>query len=190
MEAFNGHRQFLREAHAYPLTNFPGHTQENLLGQLLRKKLEPGVENWIEEYTIGRHDRDGEQQVNGVEANEGLSDREMRELWSWASTTSQGIVAPMLEEDGAFADDYTIAEREAGVENVMTGLKRKLDGESDEEDEDDEGNDEKMADTMPGTAKVAGDEAGVNASLPPMPLEAVLKFTTTGILPTNGRPSR
>ena len=191
METFDSHRQFLKEAHAYPLTNFPGHTQEGLLGQLLRKKLEPGVENWVEEYTTGRKKEGGEEHVNGVEPTDGSSDSELRELWAWAAPTSAGIVGPMLEEDGAFADDFTIAEREAGVEDVVTGLKRKLDGESDE-DEDDEGDEDKMEDVMPSFAKSAKpeDDGDVDPSLPPLPLEAVLRFTSSGTLPSSTRPTR
>lgn len=41
---------------AYPLPTFPGREQEGLLNQLLRKKLEPNVEEWIEQGTeaVGR----------------------------------------------------------------------------------------------------------------------------------------
>lgn len=177
-ETFNAHRQFLKEAHAYPLTSFPGHTQEGLLGQLLRKKLEPGVEDWIEEYTT--KGVDGQQRVNGA-PSEGLSRNELRELWNSAAPTSQGIVGPMLEEDGEFGDDFTIAEREEGVENVITGLRRKLDGESD--DEDDEDGDEKMEDVIPSAKVAAEEEGGVDTSLPPLPLDSVLRFMTTGARP-------
>lgn len=131
------------------------------------------MEKWIEEHT------DKTTPTNGTR---GLKDEELRELWNWAAPTSQGIVGPMLEEDGAFGDDFTIKEREDGVENVVTGLKRKLDGESDEEDEDeDEEGDEKMEDSMPAAAEEV--EAGVDPSLPPIPLESLLRFTVTGALP-------
>ncbi|KAK3715177.1 mediator of RNA polymerase II transcription subunit 8 [Vermiconidia calcicola] len=207
MDTFNAHRQFLKEAHAYPLTNFPGHTHEGLLGQLLRKKLDPGVENWIEEHTTGKQRKDDESaQANGnAGGHGGLSDAEMRELWKWAGPTSDGIVRPMLEDDGEFQDDFTIAEREAGVENVVTGLKRKLGGESEDasEDEDEDEEEDEMEDVMPsgGGSGPGGmrlpwempvsngpgnpeDEAG-DASLPPMPLESLLKFATAGVVPSN-----
>ncbi len=175
-ETFTTHALLLRQAHAYPLPNFPGHTQEALLGQLLRKKMEPGVERWVEEHTITA--------ANG-HSGDAIKDSEWRDLWSWAAPTSQGIVGPMLEEDGAFGDDFTIAERKAGVEGVVTGLKRKLDGESDseedDEDENDEGGGEKMEDVMPSNG-VKGEE-GVDPSLPPLSLESILRFTTTGERP-------
>jgi mediator of RNA polymerase II transcription subunit 8, fungi type len=166
-ETFNTHSALLRQAHAYPLTNFPGHTQQGLLTQLLRKKLEPGAEKWVEDHTI---------HAKGIGEGGSSKAEELRELWSWAGPTSQSIVGPMLEEDGAFADDFTIAERESGVENVVTGLKRKLDGDSEDEDEDE---DEKMEDVMPSKAT---EEAGVDSSLPPLPLESILRFTATGEL--------
>jgi mediator of RNA polymerase II transcription subunit 8 len=158
--------------HVYPLPAFPGHTQEALLQQLLRKKLEPGVEKWVEDHTTATTS-------NGDNA---INNGEWRDLWSEAASMSQGVVGPMLEEDGAFGEDFTIAETEAGVENVVTGLRRKM-WESDSEDEDDEGEIEgsKMEDVMP-TEEVKMEE-GVDPTLPPLSLEAILKFTATGERP-------
>lgn len=59
------------------------------------------------------------------------------ELWNWA-----GRAANELARQHEWGGDFTLAEREAGVENVVTGLRRKLidsnseDGslESDEDD--------------------------------------------------------
>lgn len=171
LETFNQHGPLLRQAHAYPLPNYPGHIYEGLLTQLLRKKLEPRVEKWIEEHT----------NTASTNGSKGLKDAEMRDLWKWAGPTSQGIVGPMLEEDGAFGDDFTIAEREGGLDNVVTGLKRKLDGESDDEDDEDDEENEKMEDSMP--AAGGATEEGIDPSLPPIPLESLLRFTATGALP-------
>ena len=41
--------ELLNKTVVYPSTNYPGRTQEAVLTQLLRKKLEPGVETWVEE---------------------------------------------------------------------------------------------------------------------------------------------
>ena len=153
LETYNQHAALLRQAHAYPLTSYPGHTHEALLGQLLRKKLEPGAEKWIEDHTT----------PPTTEAGQGMKAEDLRELWQWAGPTSQRIIGPMLEEDGAFGDDFTIAEREDGVENVVTGLRRKLDGESEDEDEEDEEGGEKMEDVMPGKTE---EEDGIDTSLP------------------------
>jgi mediator of RNA polymerase II transcription subunit 8 len=153
--------------------------------------LEPGVENWIYEHTTKQQ---AESQVNGAEKHEqAQQDKELRELWSWASQTSNSIVVPMMEEDGAFDDDYTIAEREAGVESVSTGLKRNLDRDSEEDDDEDEA-DETEGESMEGVQLGAGvsakEEDGIDPSQAPMPLESVLRFMTTGILSSGSRPNR
>lgn len=160
----------LKEAHPYPLGNFPGHTQGDTMMTLLRKKLDTRAEEWIEELTDDFH-ADGEG---------GLDRDELEGLWSWASSCSQGIVGPMLENED-FGDDFTLAEREEGVENVRTGLRRKLwDDDSGEEDED-----KMKEDVMPEKKEV---EEGVNPELKPLPLETVLRFVATGAMPT--RPNR
>ncbi|KAF2486687.1 mediator complex, subunit Med8 [Neohortaea acidophila] len=180
-KTFNNHRQFLNEAHAYPLPQFPGNTHEALLGQLLRKKLEPGAEDWVAEHTTKFDQR------NGARAGDKALDKnELKELWAWAAPTSAGIVRPMLEDGGAFDDDYTIAEREAGVASVVTGLKRQLDDEEDEDEEEegDGGDTDKMEDVVSSNPQHlnAGKEEdqGVNVALPAMPLGSMLRLMTTG----------
>ena len=161
--------------------------QENLLGQLLRKKLEPGVEDWIHNHV--NDGNEGGANMNGVAGAEDdtLSKAELRELWTWAPKASAGIVGPMLEDGGDFDDDYTIAEREGGVENVVTGLKRKLDdGDSDEEDTT-------MEDAMPNAKSASTNDdntPGLDSSAPPVPIDSILKFITTGIVQPNMRPNR
>lgn len=109
---------------AYPSTNYPGRTQEGLLGQLLRKKLEPQVETWVGE---GRGVQEGEDVGEGAE-----------ELWAWGREwIGQRVATYILEEAG---DSYTVEEREGGVENVRVGLRRKM------EDEESEEGDEEMED--------------------------------------------
>jgi mediator of RNA polymerase II transcription subunit 8 len=152
--------------------------------------LEPGVENWIYEHTTKQQ---ADLQVNGAgKQDQRLQDKELRELWSWASRTSSSIVVPMMEEDGALYDDYTIAEREGGVEKVFTGLKRNLDrdSEDDDEDEGDGTEGESMEGVQPGAGVSAKEEDGIDPSQPPMPLESVLRFMSTGSLPSGGRPNR
>ena len=179
-EAMNAHRDFLRAAHPYPLTTFPGHREEDLLGQLMRKKLEPKVEDWIAEYSkAGRRDNS---QVNGAPTEAGLTGglkaQELRDLWSWAGPTSNGIVKGMVE-NGAFEDDFTLAEIEGGVENVATGLKRKL-YEEDEADEEKDDEDDKMEDVIPTQST---EEQGIDPTRPPMQMERILKFMSIGTLP-------
>lgn len=106
----------------HPSPNFPGRTQEGILTQLLRKKLEPDVEELVEQ---GR-------ETARLVTPEGLA--LLQEVWDECRQWTQQRVAEYVAEE---ADDvYTKEEREAGVENVRTGLKRDL--ESDEEDDDDD----------------------------------------------------
>ncbi|CAG9950856.1 unnamed protein product [Clonostachys rosea f. rosea IK726] len=99
----------------HPSTNYPGRTQEGLLSTLLRSKLEPQME---ERVSLG--------------------------LETAHRATPEGI-AVLQEYVSEEADDvYTKQERDAGVENVRTGLRREL--EEDESDDDDEGEDEDEVD--------------------------------------------
>lgn len=183
-ETFNANRQFFKEAHAYPLNTFPGNTHEGLLQQLLRKKLEPASEAWIDEHTKDK--RYENRETNGVSAAQGdtLSEESLKDLWSWAASASAGIVRPMLEDD-IFEDDFTIAERENGIEHVVTGLKRKL-GEEDDEDENDENEDESMADASMLSQDVQDfAKVGIDADASALPIETVLKFMVTGIGPNS-----
>lgn len=163
----------LKEAHVYPLPNFPGHKEGDTLITLLRKKLDTVGEEWVEDFSAEKRKGFTDDRLNRTEIDG---------LWNWASTCSQGIVGPMLENED-FGDDFTLAEREEGVENVRTGLKRKLW----EEESGDEDEDEKMGeDEMP--ARTREKEDGVDPELRPLPLEGVLRFVTTGAMPA--RPNR
>lgn len=158
------HQQFFASAHSYPLPNFPGHTQEGLLIELMRKKLEPRAESWIDRYT----------ESEAGQKKGPLSDQDVRELWNWAGPTSNSVVRQLIE-DGAFDDDYTLAEREDGVENVVTGLKRNLDADEEDEGEDkDEHENDKMEDVRPN-----GPRLDMDPTLPPLPLESWLRFIST-----------
>ncbi|TVY25652.1 Mediator of RNA polymerase II transcription subunit [Lachnellula hyalina] len=131
----------------YPSTNYPGRTQEALLGQLLRKKLEPSVEGWVAE---GRAIQDEAEQKGGDE----------EELWDWA----RSWLGPRLQKYAMqeSSDNYTAEERAGGIESVNTGLRRKLEDnhhDSDEEDEEDEDEDDEMEDVTTDT-KGAGSRDG------------------------------
>ncbi|KAK3675210.1 mediator of RNA polymerase II transcription subunit 8 [Recurvomyces mirabilis] len=177
-QALNEHRDFLTAAHAYPTSAFPGQTQEGLLGNLLRKKLEPIPEDWVARYSI-----QPKQQDEG-----GLAVQEFPGLWDWAAQSNHECLEQFQISD-AFEDDYTIAEREGGVENVVTGLRRKLgEDESDSEDGDDDVNmsvDEERpkADGMEKEVAIVVVEKGIDPTLAPMKLENLLRFMTTGVMP-------
>ncbi|KAI9743650.1 MAG: mediator of RNA polymerase II transcription subunit 8 [Claussenomyces sp. TS43310] len=163
------HSALLNQTVAYPSTNYPGRTQENLLTHLLRKKAEPGVESWIEE---GRA-------LNG----DGVHKAE--ELWKFASESIGRQIMETVRR--ILDDDYTKEEREMGVKNVRTGLmskaKRKRnvdvgeDGEEDDEEESDEDSDEdeemEDADGIAKTDPVQGTRT----------LDEMVRFATTGRVP-------
>lgn len=164
----------------FPLPSYPGKTQEALLNQLLRKKLEPEVEDWVVQ---------GQQVAEEV----GLLDDEAKsgvlDLWSWA-----GMAANELARGHEWGGDFTVEEREGGIENVVTGLRRKFkEEEDDDEDEEDRedgdsGGENRMegvkAEKGVGLKMVAGDDIGSRAIISdPLPLEQVLRFMMTGLEP-------
>ena len=186
MATFESHKEFLKAAHTYPLTTFPGHTQEHMLGMLMRKKLEPRVEDWIDEYTK----KSLAPQANGIQADSrepkdywaGLKIEEWDDLWNSAGPVNAGIVGGFMENED-FEDDFTTTEREDGVENVATGLRRKLYEDSDEEEGDEDKMDE---DGMPNekTPQVSnGVLKRVDPTKPMIPLESMLRFMSTGEMP-------
>ncbi|QIW97510.1 hypothetical protein AMS68_003028 [Peltaster fructicola] len=156
---FESHREFLNAAHAFPLPTFPARSQENLLQQLLRKRLEPSVEDWIKLHgSATRSDKLNESHPNKAE---------IEKLWSEAGRSSNTIARGMME---AFQDDFTIAEQESGIENVLTGLKRKL-----WEDDSDEENDNKMEDIEQPKQDEQSEISGLDPGKQPLQIEQILR---------------
>lgn len=122
----------------HPSPNYPGRTAEDLLGVLLRKKLEPQVQTWVEE---GREIAKGDAAVTADDT----------ELWAFATGFMNERVAKYATEEAN--EVYTAAERELGVENVKTGLCRKL--EEDESSDEDDDEDEEMEDVGSTVSKPA-----------------------------------
>ncbi|TKA75053.1 hypothetical protein B0A55_05990 [Friedmanniomyces simplex] len=119
------HREFLTSLHAYPLPNFPGHTHEGLLQNLLRKKLDVAPEDWVAQYSKPRTQHDADGMLGERVSDDGLDSADYQELWSSVAKENTPYARAFVK-DGAFKDAYTIAEREAGVATVTTGLKRNL----------------------------------------------------------------
>ena len=170
-ETLHAHESFFQSAHVYPLTNYPGHKHGDLLVELLRKKLQPDAEAWIDAHST---------KSNGPGST--FDSQPFKTLWDDVSAISKSIVRPMLDEGGAFADDFTIAEREAGVEKVKTGLRREL--EADEASDDGDDDDDKMdEDSAPSPIERQEAVPEIDPALPPLSLEAVLRFVSTGKMP-------
>lgn len=124
------HHELLSSLVAYPAPSFPGTTQQGVLEQLLRTKLDPRVQDWVEKGLKAG--------TKSAEENRGLSEAELEELWAWAP-----IEANQEARRRNWGGNYTLEERETGIQNVVTGLSRQLDDddeseESDEEEDEDE----------------------------------------------------
>ena len=170
-----------------------------MLQMLLRKKLDPTAEDWTSDgrnvgSRIGSeeddaHIDDGEDiaiengdETAGGEKQAKLNRAELRELWSWAGPTENEMARKMLDEETL--NDFTFEEQELGVENVVTGIRRKLWESDDEDDEDEEGK-------MEGIEKPPKtEEKATESPKPVMPMDTIFKYMSTGKLPTtNGAAS-
>lgn len=185
------HRDTLASMVAYPTPLFPGRTEANMLSQLVRTKLEPRGEEWV-----ARGRRVGDRAENppvdtGATGEQGkpLTGAQLRELWHWAP-----IAANEEARRRDWGGEYTLEEEEMGLENVVTGLKRKLVDEDEEEsDEEGPGNGDEMkvvgVHTKPGGAGVEFDisKEGKNGGVAPaqkaMALDSVFRFMMTGQAP-------
>ena len=195
-----GAQPLLANAHVYPLPSYPGRTQEDLLTQLLRKKLQPQVEDWIANGE--RHAANNAidlNHANGSSPNptaspQPMSTTQLTDLWEWAGREGNRIGAEMGQD--AFDDVFTLEEHELGIETVVTGLRRKL-WDSDDEDDEEEGEaqgkarddkrpdmDVDMVDTIPEPVK-ALQRHNVDPSKPPMTIEHILRFALTAREPPN-----
>ncbi|TEY84038.1 hypothetical protein BOTCAL_0022g00120 [Botryotinia calthae] len=155
---------------AFPSTNFPGRTQEGLLLQLLRKKLEPQVETWVDE---GRN-----LQIDGPGDGE-----DIEETWKWAAEW----IGPRIRQYALTeaTDDYTWEERASGdVDNVNTGLKEEED--TDDEDEDEEEDDDEVMGGMGKRAEKkktkAPEKGAVRKDGRVRTKEEILRFATSGVI--------
>jgi mediator of RNA polymerase II transcription subunit 8 len=186
-------QELLSSMVVYPLPQFPGRTQEHILQQLLRTKLEPEVEDWVDR---------GQVIVRAAFKNSSyrLSDNELDQLWD--SAPQDASKEGMKQKWGA---DYTLAEIQMGVEHVKTGLIRELkipedddneetmedveeEEEATEEEEEEEEGDDADTDKMdvievrrkPGGSGLQYEVSDRPPVAPPMPLENVFRFMMTG----------
>ncbi|EXJ81466.1 hypothetical protein A1O3_07758 [Capronia epimyces CBS 606.96] len=183
------HRETFQSAVTFPLPQFPGKERSFILETLLRTKLEPNVDEWVEE---------GEniallQRKAGPQA---LSHEDLIALWQWAPSAANSEARK--QKWGA---DFTLGEKQRGISNVVTGLRRELveppDDEGSEEDEDEEyevtdededevegdGDGDKMDVELTKTETNPGASAQITPILRntnQMPLQSVHKFMMTG----------
>lgn len=178
-------QQLLSSLVAYPLPQFPS-AQAHLLEHLLRTKLEPEVEDWVEK---------GQEivQTTSLGRTIALSEAERDELWQWAPIAANDEIRKQN-----WGGDYTMAEKELGVENVVTGLKRQLqeppdpdeqddgdgveDEEGDEEEDGDDADDDVIVEVRrrPNASSLESASSTTKRSAPTMPVEKIFRFMVTG----------
>ncbi|OHE96675.1 RNA polymerase II mediator complex component Med8 [Colletotrichum orchidophilum] len=127
LETLTENTHVFQHLHVFPDVAYPGRVHENILLQLLRKKLEPGVEEWVE------RGRETTRELRTSPDGEARLEEVWCDVREW---TVERVQKYVLEEAG---DVYTEEERHRGVENVRTGLKRGLEEEEDDEESDEEG---------------------------------------------------
>ncbi|RMZ87554.1 hypothetical protein DV736_g5213, partial [Chaetothyriales sp. CBS 134916] len=157
---------------AIPTPDFPAQTSDHILNALLRTKLDPSIEEWIEE---ADHHNAGQAHSSHV-----LAEVDLSNLWARATEIyhTHGSRYP-------WGADYSREELEDGIQNVVTGLKRDLvepvlEPDELDDDDDDVGEDQQEAeqDQMEVDKPTA---LTPKASLrQPMAVSSILKFLSTG----------
>lgn len=136
------------------------------------------------------------EQDGAVMARIEAQETELEDIWSRAQQACHERVMRYAQDEDN--DPYTAEEREMGIENVRTGLRRPLesDDEDDDDDEEDEDDDDtnKLAGGMRGTGGQADDDDVMIIDRPPPPpapavkahdvdgaaLESILRFGARG----------
>ncbi|KAE8152623.1 mediator of RNA polymerase II transcription subunit 8 [Aspergillus avenaceus] len=173
-------RELLTSLVAYPGPEYPSRTQANTLEQLLRTKLDPRVDDWV-----ARGRKAG---ASALEDKGTLSEADLAELWDWAP-----VEANEEARQRNWGGNFTLEEREAGVQNVVTGLRRVLEDEGDESSEEEEGEEDEME--VVGVRRqstgagfefdIAPASAHQKPVEPVVPLDGILRYMTTGVSPGN-----
>lgn len=97
--------QFLKQAHVYPTPQYPREA-EHILESLLRKRLQPPVQDWLEQgLTLGRNLESSSQHVEHLE-----------ELWEWAGPASSSVAADIFPE---LASEEESAAQRKGKEAIF-----------------------------------------------------------------------
>jgi mediator of RNA polymerase II transcription subunit 8 len=104
---------FLKSAHAYPTSSYPW-SEENTLGLLLRKRLEPDIVTWVNNARASGVGLDADPSPTLDETamdvdleNKGgkLKSADWAELWDWAAPAANQIAREILYEEEDEDDD-------------------------------------------------------------------------------------
>lgn len=190
-EHLSDHRDLLSSLVAYPGPDYPSRTQSSTLEQLLRTKLDPRVQDWVARGRIAGTEPQvldvsklNSSAITATQAQKPLSETELAELWEWAP-----IEANQEARRRNWGGNFTLEEREAGIQNVVTGLKRQLEddeGSEDEEEEDEEEGEDEME--VVGVHRKTGGNGfefeiaphHAHVIEPVVPLADILRYMTTG----------
>ncbi|KAL4891005.1 mediator of RNA polymerase II transcription subunit 8 [Aspergillus ambiguus] len=177
-EHLSENRDLLTSLVAFPGPDYPGRTQAHILEQLLRTKLDPRVEDWV-----ARGRKAG---TAALEDRDALSEHDLAELWDWAP-----VAANQEARRRNWGGNFTLEEKEYGIQNVVTGLRRQLEDEDDEDEGEDEEQEEDEMEVV--GARKSGTGAGLEFDIaaathqqvaaPVVPLDEILRYMTTGIPP-------
>jgi mediator of RNA polymerase II transcription subunit 8 len=191
-EQLSEQRDLFTSLVAYPSPEYPGRTQAPTLEQLLRTKLDPRVEDWVargraagtegglSQSTIPSPSR----LVEAESADHKLSEAELAQLWEWAP-----LEANQEARRRNWGGNFTLEERESGIQNVVTGLRRQLEDDlgSEEEESEGEGEEEEEMDIVGVHRKSVGGGLEFDIAVrhphpvqPFVPLDDILKYMTTG----------
>ncbi|PYH78434.1 hypothetical protein BO82DRAFT_357346 [Aspergillus uvarum CBS 121591] len=216
-------RALLATLVAYPAPSYPSRNPANTvaLEQLLRTKLDPRVEDWVARgrkaggslasasppFGPGNPGNGYGGAAVGAAAGgdsgqgKGLDDlAALSELWDWAP-----VEANQEARRRNWGGNFTLEERERGVGNVATGLRRVLEdddsesGSEEEESGDEEGEGEPDEMEVVGVRRKPGVGQGLEFDIAPaapghaahqkvvapvVPLDEILRFMTVGIMPS------
>ena len=128
------------------------------------------METWVEEgRTTGSREAESQEE----------------ELWNWASGWIGDRVARYAVEEAG--DNYTVEERERGIENVNTGLRRKLEEDDSSDDDEDGDEDDEMSGTGKSTAVAPNVNTGpARADGKVRSVEDILRLATSGTISNEG----
>ncbi|RAH74172.1 RNA polymerase II mediator complex subunit MED8 [Aspergillus aculeatinus CBS 121060] len=228
-------RDLLATLVAYPSPSYPSRNPANTvaLEQLLRTKLDPRVEDWVARGRKaggslaaasppfvpgnlgGAGNGYGGSAVAAAAAAAGAAGNDnglddlgaLAELWDWAP-----VEANQEARRRNWGGNFTLEEREQGVGNVVTGLRRVLEDDDDDDSESEEGESgEEEGEGEPDEMEIVGvrrksgvgqglefDIAPVSATAasaphapgqqkgvaPVVPLDEILRFMTVGMMPS------
>lgn len=116
--------------------------------------------------------------VVGAGAGGRLSEDDLAALWKWAP-----VEANSEARRRNWGGNFTLEEKERGIQEVVAelGLKRVLE-DDDESEEEDEEMDVGFGGRIDGAPDNAGAAAGAQA-LPLVPINEILRYMTTGVMP-------